>query len=61
MPAELEPHFAAHILGAQGQVWTEYIEGPKSVEYMAYPRMSALAEVLWTPLGRKDYQISSRG
>ena len=55
MPAELEPQFAKHVLGAQGQVWTEYIKGPKQVEYMAYPRMSALAEVLWTPLGRKDY------
>lgn len=55
LPAELEPRYARHILGAQGQVWTEYIKGPKNVEYMAYPRMSALAEVLWTPLGRKDY------
>ena len=55
LPAELEPRFAKHILGAQGQVWTEYIKGPKQVEYMAYPRISALAEVLWTPLGRKDY------
>jgi hexosaminidase len=55
MPAELESRFAKHVLGAQGQVWTEYIKGPKNVEYMAYPRMSALAEVLWTPLGRKDY------
>jgi hexosaminidase len=55
MPAELEPQYAKHVLGAQGQVWTEYIKGPKNVEYMAYPRMSALAEVLWTPLGRKDY------
>ena len=55
MPPELEPRFAKHVLGAQGQVWTEYIKGPKNVEYMAYPRMSALAEVLWTPLGRKDY------
>ncbi len=55
MPAELEPRFAKHILGAQGQVWTEYIAGPKQVEYMAYPRMSALAEILWTPVARKDF------
>jgi hexosaminidase len=55
LPADLEPRFARHVLGAQGQVWAEYIKGPKNVEYMAYPRMSALAEVLWTPLGRKDY------
>ena len=54
VPAELEPAYAKHILGAQGQVWTEYIEGPKQVEYMAYPRAAALAEVLWTPASRKD-------
>jgi hexosaminidase len=55
VPAELEPQFAPHVLGAQGQVWTEYIEGPKNVEYMAFPRESTLAEVLWTPKGRRDF------
>jgi hexosaminidase len=46
--------FAKHILGARAQLWTEYVEGPKQVEYMAYPRGAALAEVLWTPAGRRD-------
>jgi hexosaminidase len=55
VPAELEPQFASHILGAQGQVWTEYLEGPKNVEYMAFPRLSALAEVLWTSRERRDF------
>ncbi len=55
VPAELEPRFASHILGAQGQVWTEYIEGPKNAEYMAFPRAAALAEALWTPASRKDF------
>lgn len=55
MPDSLEPQFQKHILGAQAQVWTEYIKTPKHVEYMAFPRMSALAEGLWTPLARKDY------
>ncbi|HEY4304011.1 MAG TPA: beta-N-acetylhexosaminidase [Gemmatimonadaceae bacterium] len=54
VPADLEPQFAKHILGAQAQVWTEYLEGPKNVEYMAYPRAAALAEVLWTPPNRRD-------
>ena len=49
MPADLEPRFRHHIIGAQGQIWTEYIETPRKAEYMAYPRMSALAEVVWTP------------
>ena len=55
VPAGLEPQFASHILGAQGQVWTEYIEGPKSVEFMAFPREAALAEALWTSRARKDF------
>lgn len=55
IPSELEPQYAKHILGAQAQIWTEYIKGPKQVEYMAYPRMCALAEALWTPLARKDF------
>jgi len=55
VPKELEPRFVKHILGAQGQVWTEYIEGPKNVEYMAFPREAALAEALWTPSDRKDF------
>jgi hexosaminidase len=54
VPAELEPAYAKHILGAQGQIWTEYIEGPKQVEYMAFPRAAALAEVLWSPRDRRD-------
>jgi hexosaminidase len=60
VPAGLEQEFAKHILGAQGQVWTEYIEGPKNVEYMAYPRVSALAEVLWTPADRRDFSDFAR-
>jgi hexosaminidase len=42
------------VLGSQGNLWTEHIRDGKRVEYMAYPRASALAEVLWaTP--EKDY------
>jgi hexosaminidase len=55
VPADLEPQFASHILGAQAQVWTEYVEGPKNVEYMAFPREAALAEALWTSRDRKDF------
>jgi hexosaminidase len=55
VPAELAPAAATHVLGTQGQVWTEYIEGPKNVEYMAFPRECALAEVAWTPAARKNF------
>jgi hexosaminidase len=55
MPDSLEPEYRKHILGAQAQLWTEYIKTPRHVEYMAYPRLTALSEVVWTPLERKDY------
>ena len=55
IPAELEPQYVKHVLGGQANVWTEYMPNPKKVEYMAFPRLTALAEVVWTPKERKDY------
>jgi hexosaminidase len=55
VPPDLEPQFAKHILGAQGQLWTEYMTTPKQVEYMAYPRACALAEVVWTPAAARNF------
>jgi hexosaminidase len=55
VPAALTDAEARHVLGSQGQVWTEYIPDPKRVEYMAFPRASALAEVLWTPKTERDF------
>jgi hexosaminidase len=55
IPAELEPRFARHVLGAQVQLWTEYLPNPKRVEYMAFPRLSAMSEVVWTPRAGKDF------
>jgi hexosaminidase len=43
------------ILGAQGNVWTEYIRTPQEVEYMIFPRLLALSEVLWTSKDKRDY------
>jgi hexosaminidase len=54
MPSELEPAFRHHILGVQGQLWTEYLKTPSDVEYMAFPRLTALAEVAWTPTDRRE-------
>ena len=56
IPEELPAEYAKHVLGAQGQLWTEYMPTPKQVEYMAFPRLAALAEVTWTPRESKDYQ-----
>jgi hexosaminidase len=56
VPAALTPEAARHVLGAQAQLWTEYLPGHRQVEYMAFPRLSALAEVVWTPAAQKDYR-----
>jgi hexosaminidase len=55
IPAELDAQHVRHILGAQAQLWTEYMPHPKRVEYMAFPRLTAFAEVVWTPRARRDY------
>lgn len=48
VPAALTPEQAPRVLGAQAQLWGEYIKNAKHREYMAYPRACALAEVLWS-------------
>ncbi len=53
IPSELEPEHRHFILGAQGQLWTEYIPTLSHLEYMTYPRACALAEALWLPLEAK--------
>jgi hexosaminidase len=55
IPEKLTPEERTYILGAQGNVWTEYINTSRDVEYMAVPRMSALAEVLWTNEVSRNY------
>ena len=45
----------SHVLGAQANLWTEYIANELRAEYMIAPRIAALAEVLWTPRERLDY------
>jgi hexosaminidase len=55
IPKETPQESAQHVLGAQGSVWTEYIPNARLLEYMAFPRIIALSEVLWTPRDKKDY------
>jgi hexosaminidase len=55
VPPQLTPDEAKHVLGAQAQLWAEYMPNAKHVEYMAYPRMVALSEVLWSAKARRDY------
>lgn len=58
-PKELSAEETKYILGAQGNVWTEYMEDAQKVEYMIFPRIMALSEVLWgtsNPDNYKDFQ-----
>jgi hexosaminidase len=56
VPAELSAEEAKYIMGAQGNVWTEFMPNPAHVEYMVYPRAAALAEVVWSPKEPRDYK-----
>ena len=48
IPDDLQDNLLSNILGAQGNVWTEYMPDTDHVEYMTFPRLCALSEVLWT-------------
>jgi hexosaminidase len=56
VPAELNDEEAKYVLGAQGNLWTEYMYSYQHVEYMAMPRMLAFSEVLWTPKSQRNEQ-----
>lgn len=55
IPKELAVENRKYILGAQANLWTEYITTNEGVEYMVLPRMLALAEVVWSPAAAKDW------
>lgn len=55
VPPELTAEEAKYILGGQANIWTEYIETGSQVEYMAFPRMLALSEVLWSKKEHRDF------
>lgn len=54
VPAELSSEEARHILGAQANVWAEYIQTTSHAEYMIFPRLLALSEVVWSPREKKN-------
>ncbi len=56
IPKQLDSAQGKYIMGAQANVWTEYIGNDNKVEYMIFPRMSALSEVLWSPKELRDWK-----
>ncbi len=56
IPQELRgTEFASYVLGAQGNLWTESIETREHLEYMLFPRMMALAEVVWSTAESRNW------
>ena len=60
MPTNVPPQFQAHILGTQGNLWTEQIPNFKQVQYMTFPRACALAEVAWSTRSSCDWTDFTR-
>lgn len=54
-PEALSPIERKHVLGGQFAMWTEFISSVGHLEYMLLPRLPAIAEALWTPLEKKDF------
>ena len=55
VPEDLSKQESRYILGAQANVWTQYMKTPEYVEYMTFPRAAALSEVLWSTKASRNY------
>ena len=55
VPDSLTATEKKHIIGVQGNLWTEYIVCPSLAEYQVLPRMAALSEVQWMQYDKKNY------
>ena len=55
VPNDLTADEAKYIIGGQGNIWTEYLKKGENVEYMAFPRMLAIAESVWSTRENKNY------
>lgn len=55
MDADLTSEDSIHLIGVQGNLWTEYITDDSHAEYMYYPRAFAIAETGWSRPEHKNY------
>jgi len=60
IPEELDSESSKYIIGAQGNVWTEYMSTSEYVEYMVFPRIFALSEVVWSKNKSNFEEFTSR-
>jgi hexosaminidase len=55
VPKEMSPEHRRYVLGAQANLWTEYVATPEHLQYMLFPRLLAFAEAAWSPTEGKNY------
>jgi hexosaminidase len=55
VPPTLTPTEAQHVIGGQAQLWSEFIPHAKQMEYLAYPRVAAIAEAVWSPTAARNF------
>jgi hexosaminidase len=60
VPDGLTREQAGHVLGAQANLWTEYMDSPRTLDYFAFPRLCALGEALWSAAPRDFTAFSAR-
>jgi hexosaminidase len=60
IPPQLQGAERDHILGAQANMWSEYLKTPADVEFKLFPRLFALAEVVWSPAEARAWQSFTR-
>ncbi len=56
LPSSLTAEEQQYIIGVQANLWGEYVQTPEYLEYMAFPRLLAMAEVQWTEVEHKHLQ-----
>jgi hexosaminidase len=60
IPSGLDSQYQGHILGGQGNLWTEYVPNFKHAQFMAFPRLCALAEVTWSAPAARNWEDFTR-
>ena len=55
VPSGLTPAEQSRVIGGQANIWTEHMESARRVDYMAFPRLCAIAEALWSAPADRDF------
>jgi hexosaminidase len=60
VPAGLTDAEAARVVGLQANIWTEHMDSARVIDYMAFPRLCAVAEVAWSGPGHDVSDFAGR-